>query len=157
MQELPAEGDRAVRAVFGQQIEDVVRLTWDDVSVTEGTVTIRLGATPITLAPPLDEPARQLQATPTHGRTSAHPHSPWVFRGAVPGRHINPATLRSRLRDIFATRAARLGTLHELTKLAPVAIIADTLGYSPATIERHAIGPAAGYAQYVAAIRRHQE
>jgi len=49
------------------------------------------------------------------------------------------------------TRAARLGTLHELTKLAPIAVIAETLGYSPATIERHAIGSAATYAQYIAA------
>ncbi|MET9203500.1 Fis family transcriptional regulator, partial [Gordonia sp. NPDC003585] len=46
----------------------------------------------------------------------------------------------------------RLGTLHELTKLAPAAILADALGYSPATIERHAVASAATYAQYVSAI-----
>ena len=31
-------------------------------------------------------------------------------------------------RHLFSTRAARLGTLHELTKLAPVAIISEALG-----------------------------
>ncbi|MFJ5697211.1 hypothetical protein [Arthrobacter sp. NPDC093139] len=44
---------------------------------------------------------------------------------------------------MFSTRAARLGTLHELTKLAPVAIIAETLGYSLTTIERHAVDSSA--------------
>ncbi|WP_410788638.1 hypothetical protein [Kribbella sp. C-35] len=52
---------------------------------------------------------------------------------------------------VFRTRAARLGTLHELTKLVP--IIADALGYHPSTIERHAIGSASVYCQYIAARR----
>jgi IS30 family transposase len=55
------------------------------------------------------------------------------------------------LRGLFSTRAARLGALHELTKLTPVTIIAEALGYHPATIERHAIASATTYAQYVAA------
>jgi hypothetical protein len=49
--------------------------------------------------------------------------------------------------------SARLGTLHELTKLGPVPIIADALGYHPSTIERHAIGSASTYAEYIAAAR----
>ncbi len=32
----------------------------------------------------------------------------------------------------------------ELTKLSPVAILAEALGYSPATIERHAVDSAIG-------------
>ncbi|MGB8994186.1 MAG: hypothetical protein WCC65_02605 [Pseudonocardiaceae bacterium] len=55
------------------------------------------------------------------------------------------------MRGLFSTRAARLGTLHELTKLTPVTIIAEALGYHPTTIERHAIASATTYAQYVAA------
>ena len=37
-------------------------------------------------------------------------------------------------------------------KLAPAAIIAEALGYSPATIERHAKASGAEYDQYVAAV-----
>ncbi|MBE7324486.1 Fis family transcriptional regulator, partial [Nocardioides sp. Y6] len=37
------------------------------------------------------------------------------------------------------------------TKFAPTAIIAEILGYSPATIEKHAIGSAANYATYIQA------
>jgi hypothetical protein len=55
-----------------------------------------------------------------------------VFRGYSPGCGVDRGHLRGRLKDVFSTRAARLGTLHELTKLAPAAIIAEAIGYSPA-------------------------
>lgn len=139
--------------VFGQQIEDVVALTWGEVKVSEEIVTVQVGKVDIALPDPLDEPWRELAARPGHDLTASHPGSSWVFRGYSPGRHIDPAHLRGRLRDVFSTRAARLGTLHELTKLAPVAILAETLGYSPATIERHAIDSATAYAAYIAAVR----
>ncbi|WP_258229316.1 Fis family transcriptional regulator [Arthrobacter sp. HMWF013] len=139
--------------VFGQQVSDIVQLTWDNVTVTEELVTITLGTVEIALTPPLDEPWRDLTATPTHHQTAAHPNSKWVFRGGSPGQHIQASTLTQRLSTAFSSRAARLGTLHELTKLAPVAIIAEALGYSAATIDRHAIDSSANYAQYVSALK----
>lgn len=137
--------------VFGQQAENIARLTWDDVAVTEELVPIRLGTIQITLPDPLAQPWREFAANPGHELTAAHPNTRWVFRGASPGRHIHPGHLRTRLSKLFSTRAACLGTLHELTKLAPVAIIAETLGYSPTTIERHATDSGTAYAQYIAA------
>ncbi|UKA57010.1 Fis family transcriptional regulator [Arthrobacter sp. FW306-2-2C-D06B] len=139
--------------VFGQQAENIARLTWDEVTVTDDLVTIQLGSIQIALPDPLAQPWRELAANPGHELTAAHPNTKWVFRGASPGRHINPGHLTTRLSKLFSTRAARLGTLHELTKLAPVAIIAETLGYSPTTIERHATDSAAAYAKYIAARR----
>jgi integrase len=139
--------------VFGQQVSDIVQLTWDNVTVTEELVTVTLGTVEIALTPPLDEPWRDLAATPTHHQTAAHPNSKWVFRGGSPGQHIQASTLTQRLSTAFRSRAARLGTLHELTKLAPVAIIAEALGYSAATIDRHAIDSSANYAQYVSALK----
>ena len=139
--------------VFGQHIEDVIQLTWNDVTVTDDVVTVRLGKTEFALPSPLDEPMRQLAAAPGNDLTASHPNSNWVFRGYSPGRHIHGSSLRSRLKTVFSTRAARLGTLHELTKLGPVPIIADALGYHPSTIERHAIGSASTYAEYIAAAR----
>ncbi|WP_349632353.1 Fis family transcriptional regulator [Gordonia sp. L191] len=136
--------------VFGQQIDRVVKLTWNDVIVSDELVTVTLGGIAIALPAPLDEPFRYLAGERDLANTAAHPATNWVFRGYLPGQHIDPSHLRNRLRSTFSTRAARLGTLHELTKLAPVAILADTLGYSPATIERHAVASAATYAQYVA-------
>lgn len=139
--------------VFGQQMEDVVKLTWDDVKVSDEIVTIRVGMVDIALPDPLDQPWRELAANPGNDLTASHPNSKWVFRGYSPGRHVDPGHMRGRLKDVFSTREARLGTLHELTKLAPIAIIAEVLGYSPATIERHAIDSASAYAAYVAAFR----
>lgn len=130
--------------VFGQHIEDVARLTWDDVTVTDEVVTISLGKTEFALPSPLDEPMRQLAAAPGNGLTAAHPNSNWVSR-LLPRRHIQGSSPRSTLKSVFSTRAARLGTLHELIKLGPVPIIADALGYHPSTIERHAIGSASVY------------
>jgi hypothetical protein len=147
--------DRAVAIlvlVFGQQIEDVVELTWDDVVIAENAVTVRVGTIQITMPEPLDRPWRELATKPGNDLTAAHPNSDWVFRGYSPGRHIDAGYLRTRLRDVFSTRAARLGTLHELTKTTPVAILAEALGYHPATIERHTLDSAAAYSRYVAAI-----
>jgi len=62
-------------------------------------------------------------------------------------------SLRDRLRQrVFGTRAARLATLHELTKLAPVAIVAEALGYSAKTLESHATAAGANYARYVSVL-----
>ena len=139
--------------VLGKQIQDVVTLTWGQVTVTPELVTLRIGAIDMALPAPLDQPWRQLAAHPGHARTAAHPNSNWVFRGQFPGRHLDAAHLRQRLQCVFSTRAARLGTLHELTKDTPVAILAEALGYSPATIEHHATDSTTNYARYIDAIR----
>ena len=115
--------------VFAQQIEHVVPLTWDQIDVGPIKVAITLGKTKIELPPPLDEPFRELSAA-TPSNTAAQPNSNWVFPGFGPGRHINAASLRERLHRLFSPQAARLGTLHEMTKLAPIAIVADALGYT---------------------------
>lgn len=138
--------------IFGQPVERVAALTWDHVTVGDD-VTIRLGGLDIVLPAPLDHPLRDLARNPVHANTAAHPNSAWVFRGRSPGRHSSPAALRLHLRDILAARAARLGTLHELTKTTPVAILAEVLGYSPATIDRHAKASASTYARYLAAVK----
>ncbi len=137
--------------IFGQPVERIAALTWDHVTIADH-VTIRLGNLDIILPDPLDQPVRELLRDPVHANTAAHPNSPWIFRGVAPGRHSSPQALRLHLASTFSPRAARLGTLHELTKATPAAILADVLGYSPATIERHAKASGSTYAQYVAAL-----
>ncbi|BDZ50501.1 hypothetical protein GCM10025867_27420 [Frondihabitans sucicola] len=139
--------------VFGQQVRDIVTLTWDRVRIEDGLVTIRMGGFDIDLPAPLDEPWRQLAAHSPNMQTAAHPHSSWVFPGTKPGYHVNPSHMRNRLKQYFSARAARLGTLHELSKLGPIPVIADALGYRPQTIEAHAKDSASAYARYVASIR----
>jgi hypothetical protein len=132
-------------------MEDVAALTWDRVTITAETTTITLADIPIDLPPPLDEPLRTLAASDYNNQTAAHPNSPWVFRGYRPGMHLTPTHLRSHLRPILAALEARLGTLNELTQTTPIAILAETLGYSPQTLELHARASASTYSRYVAA------
>ena len=64
--------------------------------------------------------------------------------------HVTPTHLRARLRPVFAALEARLGTLNELPQTTPIAILAETLGYSPQTLDAHARASASTYARYVA-------
>lgn len=64
--------------------------------------------------------------------------------------HITPTTLRNHLRPVLAALEARLGTLNELTQTTPIAILAETLGYSAQTLEAHARASASTYGKYVA-------
>ena len=61
--------------VFGQHIEDVIRLTWNEVTITDNVVTVRLGKTPFALPCPLDEPIRQLAASPGNDLTASLIHA----------------------------------------------------------------------------------
>jgi hypothetical protein len=136
--------------VFAQRAEDIAGLTWDRVTITADAVTVALADVPIELPPPLDEPVRTLAASNYNNQTAAHPNSPWVFRGYRPGMHVTPTHLRNHLRPVLAALEARLGTLNELTQTTPIAILAETLGYSPQTLEAHARASASTYARYVA-------
>lgn len=136
--------------VFAQRAEDVAALTWKQITISADAVTIDLAGIPIELPPPLDAPVRALAASNYNNQTAAHPKSPWVFRGYRPGMHVTPTHLRGRLRPVLAALEARLGTLNELTQTTPIGILAETLGYSPQTLEAHARASASTYARYVA-------
>lgn len=136
--------------MFAQRAEDVAALTWKQIAISADTVTISLAAMPIDLPPPLDEPVRALAASNYNNQTAAHPNSPWVFRGYRPGMHVAPTHLRARLRAVLAALEARMGTLNELTQTTPIAILAETLGYSPQTLEAHARASGSTFARYVA-------
>jgi integrase len=136
--------------VFAQRAEDIAALTWDQVTISADTVSIDPAGLAIELPPPLDEPVRTLAASNHNNRTAAHPNSPWVFRGYRPGMHVTPTHLRNHQRPVLAALEARLGALNELTQTTPIAILAETLGYSPQTLEAHARASASTYARYVA-------
>jgi hypothetical protein len=136
--------------VFAQRAEDIAALTWNQVTITADAVSIDLAGMPIDLPPPLDEPVRTLAASNYNNQTAAHPNSPWIFRGYRPGMHVTPTHLRSHLRPVLATLEARLGTLNELTQTTPIAILAETLGYNPQTLEAHAKASASTYSRYIA-------
>lgn len=76
--------------VFAQQIEKVVRLTWDDVTVTDDLVTVRLPGLEIALPELLDGPWRQLADRPGHDQTAAHPTATGCSGGTPPASTSTP-------------------------------------------------------------------
>lgn len=139
--------------VFGQRAEDIARLTWQDIVVTVSNVGIRVDGIVMPIPAPFDELWRELPADTRNQKTAAHPNSDWIFLGYTPGQPINPTHLTTRLRKHLKVRAARLGALNELTKLAPVAIAAEALGYVTSTLEKHTFDSGATYAQYIGNIK----
>lgn len=135
--------------VFAQPIARIVRLRWDDVTIAPDNVTVNLAGMPIRLDHPLDGPVRDLATNPGRANTAAHRDSPWIFRGAMPGNHITAMQMRQQLRPLFSSLAARLGTLTELSRQTPVAVLAEALGYTAATLEKHAAVSGADYGKYV--------
>ena len=97
--------------VFSQQLQDVVVLTWDDITVTEDLVTVRLGGFAIALNDLLIFRGASSWRSPVRtGPPPTRTAAASVFRGHSPGQHINAMSLRERLRrHVFSTRAARLG------------------------------------------------
>ncbi|MFB7798874.1 Fis family transcriptional regulator [Isoptericola sp. NPDC056134] len=135
--------------VFAQPIARIVQLRWDDVTIAPDNVTVNVAGMPIRLDHPLDGPVRDLATNPEQANTAAHLDSPWIFRGAMPGNHVTAMHVRRQLRPLFSSLAARLGTLTELSRQAPVAILAEALGYTAATLEKHAAVSGADYGRYV--------
>lgn len=128
-------------------------MTWDDVrgsfraiaKLPRVTVTSS-SVTTWAVAPPERERRSRPDRGPPEQPLGLPRPLPW------PAHQRHESVRQTPSPRIFSTRATRLGTLHELTKLAPVAIVAEALGYSPETIETHATAPAADYARYVGAI-----
>lgn len=140
--------------IFAQPIARIVRLRWDDVTIAPNNVTMNLAGMPIRLDHPLDGPVRDLAASPGQANTAAHRNSPWIFRGAMPGNHITAMHMRQQLHPLFSSLAARLGTLTELSRQTPVAILSEALGYTAATLEKHAAVSGADYGKYISDLAR---
>jgi len=110
---------------------------------------IDLAVLPIDLQPPRDEPVRAPAAANRNGWTSAHPNSPWVFRSCRRGMHVTSTHVRNHLRPILATRSTPRQT-ERTDPNEPIAILAETLGYSPQTLEARGRASASTYARCVA-------
>lgn len=140
--------------VFGQPMERVVALTWDDLTITKDAVTLQLGTGEALKIPsPLDNCFRALRAHAKVTLTATHREDRWLFPGRQPGQHLSAGYLSSRLRSQMALRAARLGSLQEMSRMAPPALLAELLGYSPFTIEAHATTGSSHWSGYIEALR----
>lgn len=137
---------------YGQFPARLVRLTIDDITIDDATVTIRFGREPVTLAEPVAACVAALIAT-RRGRSAsdATAASRWLFPGGFAGCHLDPETLANRLRQLGISSAKlRTDVLLDLAADIPPAIVADLIGLYPTTAARWPHAAGGDWAGYVA-------
>lgn len=139
-------------ACYGQLPARLVRLTIDDITITDPTVTIRFGRDRVTLAEPVAAFVAALIET-RRGRSASETTaaSRWLFPGGFAGRHLDPETLANRLRQLGISAAKlRTDVLLDLATEIPPAILADLIGLYPATAARWTHAAGGEWAHYAA-------
>jgi glutamate synthase domain-containing protein 2 len=100
--------------------------------------------------------ANHMASRPNLGATAGVAATPWLFPSSRPGRHLAPNFIMSRLRNLgINLLAARNTALQSLVAEAPPPRVAELLGYSYNTTQRHAqiaTQPWARYATKTAAV-----
>lgn len=139
--------------LFAQSFAAVTKIRIDQVTHNEAGIHLSLGREPVHLPGAMGELVEQLaedrRAYSAIGRDS---NSPWLFPGLHPERHLSPATLLGRLKELGITaRATQHAALRDLTASLPTAVINRLLGISISSVDRwKAGGQWAAYAAEVA-------
>jgi hypothetical protein len=124
--------------LYAQGPSAISRLTVERISITDDSVRINLGRTPIQLPEPIDDLARTVAANRKgHATIGARTPSRWLFPGGQPGRPISTQRLKQRLNQLgIQPSQARSTALFGLTTEIPAAILARTLGINVNTAVR---------------------
>jgi hypothetical protein len=138
--------------LFGQPYARIAELRVDDLIVDDtGQVGIRLGRDITPIPAPFDKMFTQLIENRPNQNTAANPDSPWLFPGLHAGSHMNPSYLRTAgLKMGIDLTPAKRGALRQLVLDCPPPVIADMLGYSYQTLDRHAQAASSPYRSYAA-------
>jgi hypothetical protein len=136
--------------LFGQPFNKIAAVQVQD--IRDGDTTgIRLGQGVTPIPEPFAAMVRDLASWRPNLNTAANPTSPWLFPGRSAGSHLRPSTLRARVMEMdIDILAARNAALRQLVLDCPPAVVADTLGYSYQTIDRHAIRAGSPWSSYAA-------
>jgi hypothetical protein len=128
-------------AGLGQALTHIAALTVDDVRPGEPT-RLLLGATPLSLPPPLDRLVRELAAD------AAARSGRWLFPGQ--SGHISPERLSERMAalGIADALAARNAAWAALAADTPAVVLSEKLGISASAADRWAQAVAAGRSRY---------
>ena len=134
-------GDRVAGCLillYGQQLSHIVALTRDQITVTNDTTRLHLGATHIEIPEPLAGLLTRLAHTrrPYTGIGSP-PDIPWLFPGLDPGRPLTTQRLGQRLRRLHISAApGRRAALTHLAARLPATTLANLLNLAPTTAVR---------------------
>jgi hypothetical protein len=137
--------------LYAQPLTKVAALRTSAITFADNDVCISLGKEPI----PVPSPFANMLA----GYVDSRPHlraagglatSPWLFPSVRPGRHRQPKEIMERLGRLgIDLLGARNTALQSLVVAAPAPLVAELLGYSYNTVQRHAEIAAQPWARYV--------
>lgn len=115
---------------FGIRAAKIVQLRAEDVTVTEDTVLVRLGAEPLVLPAELAPAAVGAASNRTAPRMFLESiEQEWVYPGARAGHHMAPDTLNARLRAVgIPPRLARTSALVALAQELPPVVLSRLTG-----------------------------
>jgi hypothetical protein len=147
-------GDRVLALLillFAQPLKAIAGLTVDDVLVSDGEVSIRLGQPPS----PVPEPFATMLIGYLDSRpkrtSSTDPTNLFLFPGRRAGQPMHTTSLRLRLRNLgLPGLDARAAAIRGLVREAPPFVVARMLGYHPNTAERLAIEGGVPWQRYAA-------
>lgn len=132
---LRARGAAALVLLYAQPVSRIVRLTIDDVTEDETTITVQLGDPPS----PLPEPVAVLMRAHIQSRQHlpyvSSRHSQWLFSGRQPGQPMIPVSLQVHEIGVPPQRG-RTSAIRQLVLQAPAPVIAKALGYHDKTATR---------------------
>jgi hypothetical protein len=138
--------------LYAQTPARISRLAADDVAVTETSVRLQLGVTPLIVPAPMADHVRALldnQPPTSPGKIAGATR--WLFPGHRPGRPVNAMALAARLRELgVRTSTDRPAALAHITATTPAVIVADLLGVSAQTAVAWAEAAGRTRAEYVA-------
>ncbi len=140
--------------MFGVRAAKIVQLRAEDVTITEETVIVRLGAAPLTLPTELAPAAIGAASNRTARRMFVESiEQEWIYPGARAGHHMAPDTLNARLHAVgIPPRLARTSALIALAQELPPVVLSRLTGLdiSAAIAWSNAIG--ANTSAYAAAV-----
>lgn len=136
---LASEGPRRRLLVllYAQPVSRIVRLTVDDITDDETSITVRLGEPPSPLPELAADLMRAYIQTRQHLPYASSRSSQWLFPGRQPGQPMPTVSLQVHLREIgVPPQRGRTSAIRELVLQAPAPVIAKALGYHDKTATR---------------------
>jgi hypothetical protein len=123
----------------------------DDIVRDSEEVSVRLPGGVVPLPYPFDAMFRELVDARPNMNTATNHHSRWLFPGFRADQPMTPGALRAAgIRMGIELTPAKRSALRRLVLEAPPPVVAETLGYTYQTVERHAQAAGSTYSSYAA-------
>lgn len=140
--------------LYAQPLTKIASLKYSAVVSIDGETRIMLGVEPIPVPLPFAAMLNTLLTARRNLRTAggSGPANPWLFPGVSAGHHLTAQRIMRRLRMLgINLRGARNTALQTMVSEVPPPLVAELLGYTYNSTQRHADIAAQSWAQYSSA------